>query len=83
MQLGTQPLFLPGHAVGNANLVEEHLTAYEVGYVGSFRNGVTVTVAAYENETEDTIDFFTSGTWGPGNLRITSYNVCYTKLLRP
>ncbi len=70
VQLGTTQVFLPGHAVGNADLVEEHLTAYEVGYVGSFRNGVTVTVAAYENETEDTIDFYTSRTWGPGNLPI-------------
>lgn len=70
VQLGTSQIFLPAHAVGNEGLVEEHLTAYEVGYVGSFRNGVIVTVAAYENETEDTIDFFTSRTWGPGNLPI-------------
>ncbi len=48
--------------------MEEHLTAYEVGYVGSFDNGITMTIAAYRNVTEDSIDFYTSQVYGPGNL---------------
>lgn len=46
------------------NLVEEQMTAYEVGYVGSLGNGLSVTVAAYENRTEDSIDFFTALRYG-------------------
>ncbi len=66
--VGSAPLLLPATAVGNADLVEEHLTAYEIGYVGSFDNGVTMTVAAYRNKTKDSIDFYTSQYYGPGNL---------------
>ncbi len=58
--VGAAPLLLPATAVGNVDLVEEHLTAYEIGYVGSFDNGVTMTVAAYHNVTKDSIDFYTS-----------------------
>ncbi len=66
--VGSAPLLLPATADGNVSLVEEHLTAYEVGYVGSFKNGLTVTIAAYHNVTEDSIDFYTSRVYGPGNL---------------
>lgn len=66
--VGSAPLLLPATANGNVDLVEEHLTAYEVGYVGSFDNGVTMTIAAYHNVTEDSIDFYTSQVYGPGNL---------------
>jgi outer membrane receptor protein involved in Fe transport len=68
--VGQAPLLLPATAVGNADLVEEHLTAYEIGYVGTFDNGITFTAAAYHNETEDSIDFYTSQFYGPGNLPI-------------
>ena len=64
--VGSAPLLLPATADGNVDLVEEHLTAYEVGYVGSFDNGLTVTIAAYHNVTEDSIDFYTSRYYGPG-----------------
>ncbi|MCM2270634.1 MAG: TonB-dependent receptor, partial [Thermoanaerobaculia bacterium] len=70
VQLGSLPLFLPATANGNVALVEEHVTAYEVGYVGSYANGMIFTVAAYRNETEDSIDFYTSNTYGPTNLPI-------------
>ena len=66
--VGAAPLLLPATAIGNIDLVEEHLTAYEIGYVGSFDNGVTMTIAAYHNVTEDSIDFYTSQVYGPGNL---------------
>ena len=66
--VGAPPLVLPATANGNVELVEEHLTAYEIGYVGSFDNGVTMTIAAYHNVTEDSIDFYTSQVYGPTNL---------------
>ena len=46
------------------DLVEEHMTAYEAGYVGTFGNGLSFTVAVYENTTEDSIDFFTAARYG-------------------
>ena len=58
------PFVLPAHASGNVALDEEHLTAYEVGYVGSFDNGLVLTLAAYQNETEDSIDFYNSNFYG-------------------
>lgn len=64
--------FVPATARGpellGLELVEEHMTAYEVGYVGTYANGVTMTVAAYENETEDSIDFFTARQYGGANI---------------
>jgi len=62
------PFLIPAHAGGNVDLKEEHLTAYEVGYVGSFEGGLTLTLAAYRNETEDWIDFYVANVYGPGNL---------------
>ncbi len=66
--VGSPPLVLPAHADGNVDLVEEHLTAYEVGYVGTFDNGLTLSLAAYRNKTKDSIDFYTANYYGPGNL---------------
>jgi len=62
------PFALPARANGNIDLVEEHMTAYEVGYVGTYADGLILTLAAYRNETEDSIDFFTKTFYGPGNL---------------
>ncbi len=62
------PFVFPAVANGNVGLNEEHLTAYEVGYVGSLENGLLVTLSAYENTTEDVIDFFNSRFYGAGNL---------------
>ena len=62
------PYLVPAFATGNVNLVEEKLKAYEVGYVGTFDNGLMLSLAVYRNETEDTIDFFTAGLWGPGHV---------------
>jgi len=58
------PFLLPADANGNVALVEEHVTAYEVGYVGSYSNGMIFTVSAYRNKTEDSIDFFSSNFYG-------------------
>ncbi|HET9768169.1 MAG TPA: TonB-dependent receptor [Thermoanaerobaculia bacterium] len=65
---GVGTFALPADANGNIDLVEEHMTAYEVGYVGTYGNNVILTLAAYRNETEDSIDFFTARTYGFGNL---------------
>lgn len=62
------PYLVPAYADGNVDLVEEKMTAYEVGYVGTFQNGVMLSLAAYRNEVEDTIDFYTADLWRPGNL---------------
>ena len=47
-------------AGGNVDLVEEQLDALEIGWVGHVGNS-TITLSIYRNETEDSIDFFTSG----------------------
>ncbi len=64
--------FVPARAQGpsllGVDLVEEHMTAYEVGYVGTYDNGMTLTVAAYENTTEDSIDFYTAAEYGGANI---------------
>ena len=65
---GVGTFALPARATGNVDLVEEHMTAYEVGYVGTYANNMIFTLAVYRNETEDSIDFFTARTYGFGNL---------------
>jgi outer membrane receptor protein involved in Fe transport len=41
------------------SLKEESLTAYEIGYTGTFKNRTTVGLAYYINDTEDNINFIT------------------------
>jgi iron complex outermembrane receptor protein len=48
----------PFAAVGNPDLTEERLTAFELGYSGVLMNRATVSVAVYWNQTDDGI-FFT------------------------
>jgi iron complex outermembrane receptor protein len=62
------PFFAPADADGNPLLGEEHLTAYEIGYVGTFDNGLLFSAALYRNEIEDSIDFYVRDVYGPGNL---------------
>ncbi len=57
----------PIHAVGNPNVTEEQLDAFEIGYVGQFGNGTTFTIAVYRNETTDSVDFFQSGVYTSTN----------------
>ena len=47
----------PIRAVGNPDLKQEAMTAYEVGYTGVIRNRATVTAAFYYNITDDGIYF--------------------------
>lgn len=57
----------PSQAVGNPEVTEERLDAFEVGYVGTFSNGTTLTASIYRNETTDSIDFYTSGAYTSTN----------------
>jgi outer membrane receptor protein involved in Fe transport len=43
--------------VGNPNLKQESVTAYEVAYTGTFNDKTTVGIALYRNETDDNINF--------------------------
>lgn len=69
-QLG--PFFAPGDADGNPTLAEESLDAYELGYVGTFASGLTLTAALYRNVIEDSIDFYVRDVYRPGNLPASS-----------
>ena len=48
----------PFRAVGNPDLDQETMTAYEIGYIGVLSRRATVTAAVYWNTTDDAI-FFT------------------------
>jgi outer membrane receptor for ferrienterochelin and colicin len=54
-------------AVGNPDLAQETLTAFEVGYTGIVNDRATVTAAVYWNETEDSINFAQSRRYGIAN----------------
>ena len=58
------PLVTP--ALGNPSLTEEQLDAFEIGYVATLGNTV-FTASAYRNETQDSVDFFTAGTYSSTN----------------
>ncbi len=45
--------------VGNPNLKEESVVAYEAAYTGTFNDKTTIGIAAYRNETDDNINFAT------------------------
>ena len=57
----------PVLATGNVDLKEESLTAYEVGYTGTFDNRYTVSGAWYWNETRNNIFFTPSGAYTSTN----------------
>lgn len=65
----TQVIF-PAQAIGNPLVTEEQLDAFEIGYVGTF-GGNTVTLSIYENETTDSVDFFTAATHSDPSLFTT------------
>jgi outer membrane receptor for ferrienterochelin and colicin len=52
------PLVFPFRAVGNTDLDQETMTAYEIGYTGVLGRRATVQAAVYWNTTDDAI-FFT------------------------
>jgi len=58
-----QIFLVPTHAVGNPDLVEESVDAYEVAYTGNIRNRASVSAAWYYTDGQDQIFFTTTGTW--------------------
>jgi iron complex outermembrane receptor protein len=61
------PFTFPIGAIGNPDLKQETMTAYEVGYTGIIRKRATVTAAAYWNTTKDGIYFTPNAVYGPLN----------------
>ena len=55
--LVAQPFPLRVQVVGNPDLKEDSMTAYEVGYTGTFMGKTTLTLAAYMNDVDDNINF--------------------------
>jgi iron complex outermembrane receptor protein len=55
--LVAQPFPLIVQVVGNKDLKVEEMTAFEVGYTGTFVGKVTVSVAAYMNDLDNNINF--------------------------
>lgn len=52
----SQPFFLRVRNVGNPDLREESLTAYELAYTGTFGD-TTIGLAFYQNDSDDNINF--------------------------
>ncbi len=50
----------PSHAIGNLYQLQEELTAYEIGWVGTFGRRTTVTLSLYRNDLEQGSDFYPS-----------------------
>jgi outer membrane receptor protein involved in Fe transport len=57
----------PVGAVGNPDLEQESLTAYELGYTGALNRRATVTASLYWNKTKDAIFFTPVAAYGPAN----------------
>ncbi len=57
----------PVAAVGNENLTEESLDAYEIGYSGVIANRATVSAAFYVNDSRDSIFFTQNGSYRAAN----------------
>jgi outer membrane receptor protein involved in Fe transport len=57
----------PVRAIGNEDLKEESLTAYELGYSGILGNRAIVSAAFYVNDTENSIFFTQTGSYRATN----------------
>ncbi|WP_162271436.1 TonB-dependent receptor plug domain-containing protein [Luteitalea pratensis] len=57
----------PVAAVGNQNLTEESLDAYEIGYSGVIANRATVSAAFYVNDSKNSIFFTQDGSYRAAN----------------
>jgi outer membrane receptor protein involved in Fe transport len=63
---GRQFVF-PVRAIGNEDLKEEKMTAYEIGYTGILKNRATVSAAFYVNDTDNSIFFTQTGSYRATN----------------
>jgi outer membrane receptor protein involved in Fe transport len=61
----------PFRAVGNPDLEQETMTAYEIGYTGVLNRRATVTAAVYWNTTDDGIFFTQVGRYTATNPPLT------------
>ena len=61
----------PFRAVGNPDLEQETMTAYEIGYTGVLSRRATVTAAVYWNKTDDAIFFTQVGRYTATNPPLT------------
>ena len=66
-QLQGVNFIFPVRAVGDPDMKQETMTAYEVGYAGVLYNRATVTAAVYVNETENGINFARTGIYRSTN----------------
>jgi outer membrane receptor protein involved in Fe transport len=53
----SEPFLLQVKSVGNLDLVEENIDAFEIAYVGTFGRRTTVGLAVYRNDQNDNINF--------------------------
>ena len=53
----TTPIRLIVRNVGNPNLKEESLTAYEISYTGTIKSRTSIGLAVYQNDSDDNINF--------------------------
>lgn len=72
--LAAQSIPLGTRLVGNPNLKEEHLTAYEAAYTGTLGGKTTVGLAFYINDQDDNINFVTSPALIAGSGREAFYS---------
>jgi len=63
---GRQYIF-PVQAIGNEDLKEEKMTAYEIGYSGILANRAIISAAFYVNDTDDSIFFTQTGSYRAAN----------------
>jgi len=61
----------PFRAVGNPDLEQETMTAYEIGYTGVLNRRATVTAAVYWNTTDDAIFFTQTGRYTAASPPLT------------
>ena len=65
--LAGRTFIFPVDAIGNADLKEEKMTAYEIGYTGVIKNRATISAAFYVNDTNNSIFFTQTGSYRAGN----------------
>jgi outer membrane receptor protein involved in Fe transport len=53
----TEPFYLNVNTFGNPDLKEEHVDAFELAYMGTFRDRTTIGLAIYQNDTDNNINF--------------------------
>ncbi len=62
---GSAIYYVPTAAVGNPDLTEEHIDAFEIAYTAHVRDRATVSAAWYYNNFSDQILFTQVAEWGP------------------